>query len=919
MSDKTKLDLNNPFESMEFEKVLEYFNTSENGLTDEEVVNRTQIYGYNSLREKKKDSILKTFFKQFTDLLIIILIFAAIISAILPNEEGHREYTDAALITVILIINAIMGVYQEWRADKAIEALKRMVAHNSRVIRNGKEIIVPSADLVPGDIIVLEQGDRVPADARLIFTLSMRTEEAQLTGESNEINKFAKSKVQEGSPIADFKNSVFMGTHITFGKGKAVVTKTGMFTEMGKIAEDVQEINKDPTPTQVRLEDFGKKLTIIILALMVLMVFYGVYIADRSLSSMFIIAVSLAVAAIPEGLPIVVTLALALGVQRMAKQHAIVKKLTAVESLGSVTTICTDKTGTLTLNQMTVKKIVTFDKNEIMIKNPEDLDINNLNHPTQMMFKSAILCNNSILEDDNYFGDPTELALLRISNKLGYDLNEVKKRYSRVDEIPFDSERKRMTIMADNGKIKSSFTKGAPDVILNFAESIDLGNGEPIPLTDEIKQQLQTTIDDLADQALRVLVFGYYELKSSTYNIYEFEKKLIICGFMGMIDPPKEGVKMAVDSCKTAGINVKMVTGDHRKTAIAIAKDIGIYTNGDMVLDGIELDKLSNAELTEIIDEVTIFARISPQHKLRIVQALKARGEIVAMTGDGVNDAPALKGSDIGIAMGSGTDVTKETADMVLEDDNFTTIVSAVEQGRGIYDNMTKFIKYMLSSNTAEIVVIFVGIMLGFAPPLIAVQILWINLVTDGVPALALGVDPTAKGVMNRAPRDPKESLIAAERVNHIIFFGFWMSVVTLGSFVLFMATDIFGTQSMAENDRLVLSRTIAFSILSMSQFIHAVNVREDTESILGRNFFRNKVLVITVFISMIVQFFIVQGDIIIRSLTGADFDFFNPLFKITYLDLWQWIWVVVCSLSLLVYAEFLKYIKRNTKYKTIF
>lgn len=910
------IDVMKPFHAMGKDEVLEHFQVDENGLSSPEVELRRQQYGLNALKEGKKETILEIFINQFKDILIIILIFSALISAYFGAEEG--DYTDSILIGIILIVNAIMGVYQEWKADKAIEALKKMVTHTSRVIRDGEEVTVQSSELVPGDIILVEQGDRIPADARLIYALSMRTEEAQLTGESTEISKLSNKIVEEKSPLGDYINSVFMGTHVTFGKGRAVVVRTGMATEMGKIADSVQEIEKEPTPTQLRLEDFGKKLGLIILGLMVLMVAFGILSGQFEFEEIFLIAVSLAVAAIPEGLPIVVTLALALGVQRMAKKNSIVKKIPAVESLGSVTTICTDKTGTLTLNQMTVKQLVVFENGEIHIKQPNEITLETMNYPTTKLFKSASVCNNAKLSGDDVFGDPTELALLRVTDKVKIDRKGLEKQYHRIDEIPFDSERKRMTVMTDKGQgTKMSFTKGAPDVLLSFAESINMGDG-PIPLTDELRNELQDTIDSLADQALRVLAFGYYELQSDTYNIYEFEKKLILCGLMGMIDPPKAGVKEAVHSSHTAGINVIMVTGDHKKTAVAIAKDIGIADENSDVIEGIELDELSDDDLEARIKNVRVFARISPAHKLRIVRALKSQGEIVAMTGDGVNDAPALKGSDIGIAMGSGTDVTKETAEMVLEDDNFTTIVDAVEEGRGIYDNMTKFIKYMLSSNTAEIVVIFLGIMLGFPAPLIAVQILWVNLVTDGVPALALGVDPTAEGIMKRKPRDPKESLIAAERINHILLFGAWMSIVTLGSFILFYATDIFGTQSLPEDEKLTVSRTIAFTILSLSQFMHAVNVREDTASIIGKNFFRNRTLVITVAISIVIQFFIVQGDLIISNLIGSDFSFFNPLFDITHLSLSQWIWVGISSISLVFFAETLKIIKRKTRFKSI-
>lgn len=892
--------------------VMNYFEVTPEGLTNEEVIKRQETYGSNTLREAKKETIWEIFLDQFKDILIIILIFAAIISASISyrNNEG---FTDAFLIGFILIVNAFMGVYQEWKADKAIEALKQMIAHHCRVVRGGEVIDIESKDLVPGDIIAFEQGDRIPADGRIIEANSLRTEEAQLTGESTEVQKSSFAKVPESAALGDFINSVFMGTHVTFGKGRAVVTRIGMATEMGKIADSVQEISKDPTPTQEKLEDFGKKLSTFILSLMAIMVLYGRFVIGFSFTDILLIAVSLAVAAIPEGLPIVITLAMALGVQRMAKKEAIVKKLAAVESLGSVTVICSDKTGTLTLNQMTVQKIVQFDRIDIT-SNPQDRTL----QPTPITSRvvdGAILCNNSRYTSNIQFGDPTELALLRFADDMNlHDRHEIENRYERLDEIPFDSERKRMTVVVEDketGK-RSGYTKGAPEILLQVAKYVDLGNGIE-PLTLELSTKIQAIVDELAGNALRVLAFGYADLESPSYNIYEFEEKIVLCGLIGMIDPPKEGVIHAVQVCKDAGIRVIMVTGDHLKTAVAIGKEIGIVDDATQVIDGQDLDKISDQDLAEHIESYHVFARISPHHKLKIVRALKANGHIVAMTGDGVNDAPALKGSDVGIAMGSGTDVTKETADMVLENDNFTTIVHAIEEGRGIFDNMTKFIKYMLASNTAEIVVIFLGIVLGLPTPLIAVQILWVNLVTDGVPALALGVDPAAEGIMVRKPRDPKESLLAAERINHIILIGFYMSLVTLGSYILSYETNLFGTKGEIEK-----ARTIAFCILSFSQFAHSINVREDTNSILGKPFFKNRLLIITVILSIILQVFVIQGDIIVANLTNTETTFFADLFETAPLTIWQWIYVALVSSSLIFYVEVLKLIKRHTKFTHI-
>ncbi len=901
------------YHSLEKEKVLEHLETSEMGLSSEEAKKRLQLYGENKLKAKKKKSVFALFLEQFKDILVIILIIAAFVTGILLHE-----IEEAVLIVIILILNAVLGVYQEWKADKAIEALSRMLSHRNVVVRDGKEIEVDSTSLVPGDIILFEQGDRIPADCRLIEVNNLKVDESQLTGESTEVHKLSFSTFPEKSALGDRGNMVYMGTYVTFGKGKGVVVATGMTTEMGKIAQEVDEIDDAPTPTQIKLDEFGKKLGFAIIALMIFMVLYGTFAIERPFLEMLETAVSLAVAAIPEGLPIVITLALALGVQKMAREHAIVKKLPAVESLGSVTVICTDKTGTLTMNRMTVLKGVVFnDLRPIVVDFNGSDDVINYIAPkngTERMLQGAIYCNNASIENGEEFGDPTELALLRVGKEYGYEKEKLLETYRRIDEIPFDSERKRMTVIVENIEDpddKVAYTKGAPEVLLSIAKMIDRGNG-PEPLTNEIKKEIQELIDSMADNALRVLGFGYYALRSPSYNIYEFEARTVICGFMAMIDPPKEGVKEAVSECKTAGIRVIMVTGDHRKTAMAIGKQIGIVTDPNNVLTGVELDELSDDQLKDQISKVEVFARISPQHKLRIVRMLKEQGEIVAMTGDGVNDAPALKGADIGIAMGSGTDVTKETADMILEDDNFTTIVKAVEEGRGIYDNMTKFIRYMLSSNLAEIVVIFLALIIGLPIPFVATQILWINLVTDGVPALALGTDPPSEGIMKRKPRDPNESLISGERINHILLFGGYISFVTLGSYILVLETNFFNSNSA------VYASSIAFAIMSLTQFAHSLNVREDTASILGSRFFKNRTLVLTVFISSIIQFFVIQGDQLLEAWFGIEYDFFFEFFNTMPLTFMDWIYVTVVSLSLVAYAEILKLIKRNTRLKAI-
>ena len=904
-------------------EVCKFFEVGKAGLDEETVTQRKNIFGENALEEGKKDTIFKIFINQFKDVLIIILVISAFISAIIGSGEG--DYTDSILIVLILIINACMGVYQEWRADKAIDALKKIIAHNTHVIRSAQEIEIPSRELVPGDIIVLEQGNRIPADARMLESFSLKVEESQLTGESIEVMKNPEIVLSKTAPLGDRVNSVFMGTHATFGRGKAVVVRTGMKTEMGKIAKNVQEIVKEPTPTQIKLAQFGKTLSVIIISLMVIMVLYSLIINLIPFDEILLIAVSLAVAAIPEGLPIVITLALALSVQRMAKKQAIVKKLPAVESLGSVTTICSDKTGTLTLNEMTVQKITYFTSDDeapiktIPAKDFQDSEFDKEN--VVRLFQAATLCNNSVLTETEKSGDPTELALLQVAKSLNFNEEKYLNHLNRIDEVPFDSERKRMSIVAQDKNLGMlvSFIKGAPDILIANINLIDRG-GKSIKLTEKMKEQLFKEIEDLGAGALRVLAFGYYTLRAVSYNVFDFEQKFTLCGFMAMIDPPKKEATRAIRECYTAGIGVKMLTGDHINTAIAIASQVGISASKhEQAIDGIELDRLTPEELEARVENINVFARISPSNKLEIVQALKQKGQIVSIIGDGINDSIALKGADIGISMGSGTDVTRETADMILEDDNLATIIPAIKEGRAIYDNMAKFIKYMLSSNLAEILVIFIGIALGFPPPLIAAQILYINLVTDGVPAFALGVDPAAKDIMLRQPRKPKERLISRARLSYILIFGIWLSIITLGSFIIFYV-DAFGVYgaNVTQEEKLDKARTIAFCILSLAQFLNSLAIRESEESILNRNMFKNKTLFFAVLFSIAAQILLVQFDTVISQLFNINFTSIYDYFEIIGLNIMEWMWVALISLSLLAFSEILKLIKRKTRFKAL-
>ena len=885
--------IDKPFHSVNKYKALELLRSSSKGLTEEEAQRRLEIFGHNQLEEGEKTSIWEIFLDQFKDILVIILMFAAIYSAF----EG--SYNEAALIAVILILNAIVGVYQEWKADRAIEALRAMTAPVSKVLRDGIVKEIPSELLVPGDVVLLEAGDRIPADGRLIEAFNLRTEEGALTGESTEVNKSSEMVFPQKTALPDRTNLVFMGTHVTFGRGKAVIFATGMQTEMGKIAEAVQTIEEEPTPFQVRFEKFGKQLGYLILGIAAIVVIAGVVLQGEEPLFMIEIGVSMAVAAIPEGLPIVITLALALGVQRMARRNAIVKKLPTVESLGSATVICSDKTGTLTMHRMTVTDVVFFQDRSPKQLSRNDKFPNKIPVNLRRMYEGAALCINASINGEEEHGDPTELAILREAIHRDFDPNKIVA--TRLDEIPFDSERKRMTVVMEypDGK-RIAYMKGAPEVLLDLCQAFDNGS-EILPITKELREKLMAQVEAMASKALRVLAFAYYELEEEAYNIYEFEKKMVLAGFMGMIDPPKPGVKEAIKACNTAGIKVKMVTGDHAKTAVAIAQQIGIPANDGSVLTGQELDEMSIEELTEKIDQISIFARISPIHKLTIVRALKNRGEVVAMTGDGVNDAPALKGADIGIAMGiTGTDVSKETASIVLADDNFATIVMAIEEGRTVFENINKFIRYMFSSNFAEVMVVFLAILFGWPPPLVAVQILWINLITDGAPALAMSAEPPEEDVMQRPPRDPQAPLMSIDMLLYILRIGMFITVVTLG---LYYYIDF--------EDNYLKASTIVFASLSIMQLFNAFNVRHLKTSVLNRSIFANKSLVIATIGALFAQVFVIQGDRWIRWIGNSSHtNTIGATFHTVPLDLKEWGLVFLAGIATILIEEVAKFIK---------
>ena len=765
--------------SIEIAQVLKELNTDlHRGLTEDAVKSRLEKYGYNELKKEERVSPLTIFINQFKNILILILLVAICLSALVG------EVVDAVIIGVIVIFCAVLGFIQEYRAERALDALKKMLSPTITVLRAGREEEIPSKELVPGDILLLEAGDRIPADARLVENYSLRCDEAPLTGESMPVGKDIKP-LPEDVRVSDRKNMVFTGTTVTYGRGKAAVTSTGMDTEFGKIAEEVMEVKTEKTPLEKRTEEIGKWLGIIALSICFLVAGFSIVrealggkVDTQFIITMVMFAVALAVAAVPEALAAIVTGALAIGMHQMAKRNALVRKMPAVETLGCTTVICSDKTGTLTKGEMTIRKIFSMGKMiEVSgvgyapvgeFKGFNIMDVTRSNS-FQLFFKGGFLCNDADLheKEGKWFikGDPTEGALVVTAAKAGMHIREIRLANPRIEEIPFSSERKRMTTIhkMEDGR-KMAFMKGAPEVVMERCSRMQEKDGTRT-LTEEERARALKMNEEMALSALRVLGIAYRELPDGVaYAEEAIENDMVFLGLVGMMDPPREESIEATNVCKQVGIKPIMITGDHRLTAVAIAKEIGIYKEGDTVLTGEELEKLSDEEFENIVDKVTVYARVSPMDKLKIVKAWKKRGEVVAMTGDGVNDAPALKHADIGIAMGiTGTDVTKEASDMVLSDDNFATIVKAIELGRWIYDNIKKYLTYLLRCNITEVVVIG-GVVMVLGPeylPLLPAAILYINLATDGLPALALGVAPPDPDIMQRPPRDPKESVFS--------------------------------------------------------------------------------------------------------------------------------------------------------------
>ncbi len=834
--------------SMKKEEVLQTLQSSEQGLSVVEVKRRLDEYGPNVLREEKKRRLLQLFLDQIKDAFVILLLVASVMSYIIG------EMADAIMIVLIVVIVVVIGFIQEYRSEKALEALKKLTAPTARLMRDGATLTVPSSEVVPGDIILLEAGDRVPADARLLNIASLRTDEAPLTGESSPVEK-SIAVIDENVPVADQKNSVFMGTHTVFGRAQAVVTSTGMNTEFGKIAGAVQAMDEKKTPLSIKLDVFAKKLGIIIVGLcgiifLLEIVEHGVGI--EAVIEGFMTAIALAVSAVPEALPALVIVTLALGTRDLAGRNAIIRRLASAETLGSTTVICADKTGTLSRGEMTVRKLYInnqivdvsgigyepkgeFHASNLLINPQEDM-------PLTLLLRIGALCNDSNYDGKTIRGDSTEGALIVVAVKAQMNESVLRAQYPRVDELPFSSERKLMTTIHSTPKgRKIAYVKGAPEVIIKKCTHI-IEDNTVNKLTADKKNEVLKNNEKLASQAFRMLGMAYKDLPDNLQDFTEkiVENNLVFVGLEAMIDPPREEAAKAIAMCKQAGIRNVMITGDHKLTAIAIAKELGMMDDKhNIALTGAELEKLSDEEYDKIVDDVVVYARVSPMHKLKIVEALKTKGEIVAMTGDGVNDAPALKRADIGVAMGiTGTDVSKEAADMILADDNYATLVNAVERGRSIYDNIRKYIRFLLSCNFDELLVIGAWTIAGFPLPLLPIQILFINLVTDGPPAIALSVDPPAKDVMKRPPRNPKAGIFHGMFVFMLVSF----LVQSVGSSICF-AYGMFVLNDYTK------ATTMTFLQVAFFELFVLWNCRSETKSVwrLGRDNLKNKSFVLSV------------------------------------------------------------------------
>lgn len=874
--------------------ILAQFETTKRGLTNAEVEARLAKYGPNALEAGKKKTMLQRFLDQFKDFMIIVLMAAALISGVVA-----KEWADAALIMLVVLINAVLGVFQESKAEEAIDALKKMSTPEARVRRDGAIVSIPSDQLVPGDVVLLEAGDVVPADMRLIEVASLKIEESALTGESVPVEKSNETLNDEDVPLGDRINMGYMNSNVTYGRAEGIVTGTGMQTEVGQIAHMINQADETTTPLQANLTSLGKTLTILILIIAAVIFAIGILNnpdklpMNQLIMNMFLTAISLAVAAIPEGLPAIVTIILALGTQKMANENALVRKLPAVETLGSTDIIASDKTGTLTMNQMTVERMyyqgVLRDANDDIAADNKALVVMSLANDTK------------IQDDGNLLGDPTETALIQFGFDHDFDVRDLLKKQPRVQEVPFDSERKLMSTVHEQADGRYFVAvKGAPDELLKRITTVEI-NGELSPITDEQRDNILQTNEDMAKQALRVLAMAYKTIDERVLvaDSDSLEHDLVFAGLVGMIDPQRPEAAQAVKEAKQAGIRPMMITGDHQITAEAIAVRLGIIDEGDdaAVITGAQLDAMDDATFDERVGEFSVYARVSPEHKVRIVKAWQKRGKVVAMTGDGVNDAPALKTADIGIGMGiTGTEVSKGASDMVLADDNFATIVLAVKEGRKVFANIQKAIQYLMSANLGEVLTLFFMTILGW-DILKPVQLLWINLVTDTFPAIALGVEPIEPGIMDRKPRGRKSNFFSGGVASSIVYQGIIEGGLTLGVYLIGLHVGPHvNNYDMQHADAL----TMAYVTLGLIQLFHAFNVKSVHQSLFAIHPFANKMFNL----SILVSFALLAVTILVPG--------FNSLFHVTQLDAVQWAIVFAAGISMLVIVEIVKFVQRK-------
>ena len=853
----------------ELNQIFNELNARQGGLTEDEASKRLEKYGANNLKEKKKENLFIKFIKQFNDFMIIVLIIAAIISAIVAKTNGSGDYIDSIIIIAIVIFNAIMGLIQEEKAEKSLEALKKMSAPNAKVRRNGKIQEIEASQVVPGDVVILEAGNYVPADCRLIDSYNLQIEESSLTGETLPTSKQADVILNANTAIGDLKNMAFATTIVVNGHAEAVVVETGMNTKVGQIAGMIIENESPETPLQKKLGEVGKTLAITCMIICGLIFLIGIW-KQIPITEMFMTSVGLAVAAIPEGLPAIVTIMLSIGVTKMAKKNSIIRKLPAVETLGCSSVICSDKTGTLTQNKMTVTQI----RNAVGIVKNDD---------RRFILELGTMCTDTI-ESQEVIGEATEVAITNAAVEMNLRKRDLYDQMQRINEISFDSKRKMMTTIHKIGSKYRIITKGAPDVLIKRCNQY-YQNGRIEPIFSK-RDALQEQNQMMAEDALRVIAIAYKDVEKlpREINSETIENELTFVGLIGMIDPPREGVKEAVKTCRKAGIKTVMITGDHLQTAKAIAKELGILRKGDLAINGETLEKMSQQELERDIMRYSVFARVSPEHKVRIVKAFQSTGAVVAMTGDGVNDAPALKNADIGIAMGKGgTDVAKNASDMVLTDDNFVTIVEAVKQGRNIYDNIKKAVHFLLATNIGEIVAIFVGLLLGIKSPLLAIQLLWVNLVTDSLPAIALGLEKAESNIMNRLPRNPRKSLFADGLWGKITTEGVMIGMLTLVAFSI--GNNLYSIE---------VGRTMAFLSLGILELVHSFNIKGE-ESIFKTGLFENRYLVGAFVLGTLLQVVVV----VISPLA--------QIFDVVPLNSVQWLMTVIISILPVVIVELQK------------